>query len=166
MSDTQPSQRAIAIKPEEKPTVEMAPPPAWAIKQTEALHSLGEKLAYGFERVNSDMAVVKNRQEVQAAQMKDLGGEIGRLGERVDKLEGRSETNSTRVKATTEDNIKQDAAIASILIDVAALKETQAAQLAILERLDKIAANPMVRRVAYAVATAALGYLAAKGYLR
>ncbi len=36
-------------------------------------------------------------------------------------------------------------------------------QTAILERLDKIAANPMVRRVAYAVGVIILGYATAKG---
>lgn len=165
MSDTTPSMQSPA-PPAEKPTVAIEPPPAWAI-------ALAEKVNNGFERVNSDMAVVKTRQELHAAQMQDMGGHIGRLDDRVSKLEGRTETNSLRVKTTTENDVKHDAAIGLLVADVANLKEshkaltaTQATQLAILQRLDKVAANPLVRRVAYAVGTAVLGYLAAKGYLR
>lgn len=158
MSDTQPSQRAIA-KPDEKPTVEMAPPPAWAIE-------FRQQMTDGFRVIYSDLDGIKTRQDLHATQVKDLGGEIARVGERVRVLEEARTTNSVRVKSMTEEDAKQDTAIAQLVTDVAALKETQATQLAILVRLDKVAANPMVRRVAYTIATALLGYLAAKGYLR
>lgn len=163
MSDTQTSQKAV--KPDAKETVEMLPPPAYAIRLGELIAKLSESVTLGFERVNSDIAVVKNRQEVQAAQMKDLGSKIGRLGERVDKLEGRTDATSQRVGQESNHNLQQDSAISTIVTDVADLKETQARQLAILERLDKVTANPMVRRVAYAIGALIIGWAVSKGYL-
>lgn len=133
MSDTKSSMSAV--QPDAKPTVEMVPPPAYAIRLGELLSKLGESVTLGFERVNSDIAVVKNRQEVQAAQMKDLGKELGSLGERVDRLEGRTDTNSVRVRSTTDENLKQDSAIATLVADVAGLKTSQAAQTKHLETL-------------------------------
>jgi P-type conjugative transfer protein TrbJ len=44
-----------------------------------------------------------------------------------------------------------------------ALTAMQVKQTAILERLDKVAANPMVRRVAYLIGLAIAGWLASKG---
>lgn len=54
--------------------------------------------------------------------------------------------------------------VATLKADVKNLRETQDTQLAILERLDKVASNPMLRRVLWAVGTAVLSYLASKGW--
>ena len=92
------------------------------------------------------------------------------VGQRVSTLEGaerlreeRARKHSGGIARVSENDSKQDAAIGVLVTDVANLKETQATQLAILRRLDAVAANPMVRRVAYAVAVAVLGYFAATG---
>jgi hypothetical protein len=54
--------------------------------------------------------------------------------------------------------------VRALKVDVKSLRETQDTQLAILERLDKVANNPMLRRVLWAVGTAMLSYLASKGW--
>jgi hypothetical protein len=55
--------------------------------------------------------------------------------------------------------------VATVKDSVSGLTKTQETQLAILTRLDAVAANPMVRRVAYALGTAILLYLASKGWV-
>lgn len=165
MSDTKSSMGVV--RPEPKETVTMEPPPTWAI-------ALAEKVANGFERVNSDMAVVKTRQELQAAQMQDLGGHIGRLDERVSKLEGRTDTASVRVRAESDVNLKQDSVIATLLtrLDVVeANQETAAKERA--ETAAKVAAihdsvvgvikNPKVKFVGRVLFGIAMAYAAAKG---
>lgn len=96
--------------------------------------------------VKTDVATLKDAKEAEAR-----------------KTSGAIRAVSGDVARESQANHDQDAAIANIVTDVAALKETNKTQLAILERLDKVAANPMVRRVAYAVAVAVLGYFAATG---
>ncbi len=154
MSDTKSSMSAV--RPEEKPTVEMGAVPAWAI-------ALSEKVTKGFEGVDTRLTTIEGNQTLQGGQVLDIGRRMTEMERRVGGMEDRQTTNSVRVRSTTDENLKQDSAISSIVVDVASLKETQATQLAILQKLDKVAANPMVRRVAYAVGTATLGYLASRG---
>ena len=47
--------------------------------------------------------------------------------------------------------------------DIDELKAMQVQQMAILARLDKVAANPLVRKVAYGIAMLFLAWLASKG---
>lgn len=161
MSDTQPSQRAPSLKPEEKPTVEMAPPPAWAI-------DLAKRVNEGFSLVDNRLAKVEAelKADIQlvANDLSVVKDRVRLAERRLDDADERAKSNSIRAKSLSEEDAKQDSAIATLVQDVAALKETQATQLAILARLDKVAANPMVRRVAYAAGGAVLAYLAARGH--
>jgi hypothetical protein len=161
MSETQPSQSAV--RPEEKPTVEMAPPPAWAI-------DLAKRVNEGFSLVDNRLAKVEAelKADIQlvANDLSVVKDRVRLAERRLDDADERAKSNSIRVKSESEANLKQDGAISELVTKVDGLEKTQAAQLAILERLDKVAANPVVRRTAYAIATALLGYLAAKGYLR
>lgn len=145
-------------QPPEKKTVEFARPPDWAI-------ALTEKVTTGFAAVESRLDTMETNIEIQGDSVKNIAGRMTSLEARVGRVEERQETNSVRAKSTTETDHQQDAAIAQILVDVQGLKETQTTQLAILHRLDAIAANPMVRRVAYAIGGAVLAYLSAKGML-
>jgi DNA repair ATPase RecN len=77
---------------------------------------------------------------------------------RMDMFEDRGTKHSSGVRHLSETDAKHDAAIAMLHTKVDRLTS-------IAERLDKVAANPMVRRVAYAVGSAILAYLATKGWL-
>jgi hypothetical protein len=71
---------------------------------------------------------------------------------RMDMFEDRGTKHSSGVRHLSETDI--------------AMLHTKVDRLtSIAERLDKVAANPMVRRVAYAVGSAILAYLATKGWL-
>jgi hypothetical protein len=101
--------------------------------------------------VSNDVTIVKDR--VRLVEM------------RLDDHDSRAKRNSERAQGTSKVDMAQDSAIATLLADVSSLKETQATQLAILTKLDAVAANPMVRRVAYAIGAAILAYLASKGWI-
>lgn len=138
-------------RPPEKPTTQLEKVPAWAV-------ALTEKVQHGFSEVKADISLVAN--DVSIA--KDR---IGVVENRVKQLEDRSETNSVRARGASEVDMKHEAVIADIVVKVDSLTKTQETQLAILTRLDAVAANPMVRRVAYAVGAAVLAYLASKGWV-
>lgn len=145
-------------KPPEKPTVQMVRPPDWAI-------ALTEKVTTGFAAVNERLGNVEANIELQGGSVLDVGKRVTLIEERLGKTEERLATNSVRARSASEVDVQHDATIASIVTDVALLKTSQAKQTAILERLDAIAANPMVRRVAYAIGGLILTYLAARGVL-
>lgn len=107
---------------------------------------------------------MRERFEDQANLLMDVGQRVSSLEAAEARREERARKHSGGIARVSENDSKQDAAIGVLVSDVANLKETQATQLAILKRLDAVAANPMVRRVAYAVGGAVLAYLAAKGY--
>ena len=106
-------------------------------------------------------------------EVRTVGSEVKELGNRVGRLE-RHVFGSNPPPAMTEpvvrtlsDHDNDLATLAGQLIAAHAkidrLDTETSKQTAILERLDKVAANPMVRRVAYAVGTLIVGYAAAKG---
>ncbi len=95
---------------------------------------------------------------------------LTRIEERVDEVEGRIGRNSARVQESSKVDLEHEAKLAVEIIarqelasKVDALTETQATQLAILGRLDKVASNPTVKVLAGMIATALLSYLASKG---
>lgn len=127
---------------------------AMRVEQQETAHTLRADI----QLVANDVSLVKQR--------------VSLVERRQDDHEERAKNNSVRARSVTENDSKQDGAIATLVADVSVLKtdvkslrETQGTQLAILERLDKVAANPMVRRVAYAVGSAILVWLTARGWL-
>jgi hypothetical protein len=150
MSETKPS--LSAVRPEEKPTVEMDAAPKWAISLTERVNS-------GF----AEMRVMRHDIDLLVGGISSLKIDVRDLQRWKLASEERQEQHSVRVGRESDHNLQQDSAISKLVTDVASLKETQDTQLTILLKLDKVAANPMVRRVAYAVGTAALGYLTARG---
>lgn len=111
------------------------------------------ELRADIQLVSTDVSIVKDRVRV--------------VEERVRTIEDdrRNDSMPAKVVRVTDNDAKQDAAIALIVTKVDKLEVTQQKQLAILTRLDEVAANPMVRRVAYAVGAALLAYLTARGLL-
>jgi DNA repair ATPase RecN len=90
-------------------------------------------------------------------------GKIGnqrmtRLEVRMDTYEERSQKHSGGLTRGSEVDAKHDAAIADLHTKVDKLTN-------IAERLEALAGNPMVRKVAYALGGAILAYLASKGWL-
>lgn len=86
--------------------------------------------------------------------------------------EERQEKHSGGLQQNSSVNLKQDAAIANAITRlervetaVSSIETKTDRQTVILERLNEVAANPMVRRVAYAVGGAVLAYLTARGWL-
>lgn len=151
-SDTKPSM------PAQPATVELEKPPAWAIALMERVETGFRSQRVDSSLLQSDVTVIKDR--------------IATLETRVKHVEERQDRGSDRVRKESDVNLKQDAALAEVLVTqkahgekLAALTVAQDEQLSILKRLDAVAANPLVRRIAYAVATALLTYLAAKGWV-
>jgi hypothetical protein len=81
----------------------------------------------------------------------------------VAELKGHVIAAKASTRQTSQNDATQDAAIATLTTNVAALTKTQTEQLNILKRLDKVATNPTVVKVAKAVGQGILIYLAAKG---
>lgn len=119
----------------------------------------------GFASVNSRLDTVEANLELQGGSVTDIGKRLTGVEERVHDLETARRDNSMRAKASSAVDLEHDAAIQRLSADVKALAESANAQTAILQRLDKVAANPTVRRVGYALAMALLSYLAAKGWI-
>ncbi len=95
---------------------------------------------------------------------------LTRIEERVDEVEGRIGRNSQRVQESSKVDLDHEAKLATEIVarqelaaKVDALTETQATQLAILGRLDKVASNPTVKVLAGMIATAVLTWLASHG---
>ncbi len=145
-----------AEAPEQPKTAQLAAVPQWAIELTQAMKS-------GIAEVRADVALVSN--------------DLGLLKTRVSIMEGlrteddmRASKYSGGIKSLSTSNAEQDAQLAQeraaredLAKQVAALATSNATQLAILSRLDKVAANPTVKLILFALGTIATGYLASKG---
>lgn len=158
MPDEKFTQPPLGI-PRPKETVQVESPPAWAI-------AIGEKL-------DKLKGTVGANHEIVMHAIDGLRSRVGTLEMWRSDSEERARKHSGGIQKVSVNDASQDAAIASLVVDMAvvkpaveALQVTQTKQLAILEKLDKVAANPMVRRIAYAVGTAVLAWLGAKGLLR
>jgi septal ring factor EnvC (AmiA/AmiB activator) len=95
---------------------------------------------------------------------------LTRIEERVDEVEGRIGRNSQRVQESSKVDLDHEAKLAAEIIarqelasKVDSLTETQATQLAILGRLDKVASNPTIKVLAGMLATALFTWLASHG---
>jgi len=127
------------------------------------LGELDTKVAAGFTNVRADIAVVADDVRVT----KDR---VSNLETRTASLEGRAQTVSERVRGASAADLSHDAKLAAeitareaLAADVATIKSTNEAQLAILARLDKVASNPTVKVVLFLIGTLVTGYLAQKG---
>lgn len=125
MTDTKESMQAQG-QPPEKPTVrDLEVPPAWAI-------SMSEKMESGFRGLRADVSMVAN--------------DVGLLRDRVVVLERakldndeRQAKHSVGFARESKTNEEQNAAIATIITDVASVKEAQAEH---GKKLDALAARP------------------------
>lgn len=122
----------------------------------------------GFRAMRADLSLVAN--EVDTVKER-----IGTLEERTNAIDGWRKNNSERVRGlaeqTSEHDLTHDAKIASEIVARQALEmkvdglvAATSAQTAILQRIERLASNPIVKQAATAIGAAILTWLAAKGY--
>lgn len=142
--------------PPQPKTVELPAVPTWAVELTQSVRE-------GFARTNANLELVSN--------------DLSLVKERVALLESwkiSSETRAARtsdaVRSASQVDVEQAAQLAqeraareALAAKLDALSGTQEAQLAILSRLDKVAANPIVKTLAAMLATAVITWLASHG---
>ena len=100
---------------------------------------------------------VRGDLDICIEQGQTTGQAVARLQQDVEELKAGRRTHSEAVRKESSVNLEQDAAIAALHTKLDRLT-------GIAEKLEKVAANPMVRRIAYAAGGAVLTYLAARGY--
>jgi septal ring factor EnvC (AmiA/AmiB activator) len=143
-------------QPAEKPTTQLPAVPAWAVELTQSVKSGIAELRADVALVSNDLGVVKDRVAILESFRNDQ--------------ETRASRTSARVQQSQATDLEQAAQLAQeraareeLAREVADLTTTQATQLAILTRLDKITSNPTVKVLAGMAATAALTWLATHG---
>ena len=160
MTDTQTSQKAV--RPEAKETVEMPPPPAWAI-------ALSEKVNDGFRAVRADIGLVANdvsilRERVVVIERWQLDTEV-----RIDASSKRAQEPSQHdLELKTEVNAEREAreALAKEVAETKALVvENTEATLAIKKAVVGITTNPKVKTAAKALFYLIVAAAAAKGWV-
>lgn len=134
----------------------------------------GERL----DKIDGRLDNMERTDKLIQGEVQLLGGRVGQLETRVSRLD--SDHAATK-RASMEGDDAQAAALVSAMKihgDALSAHRTEtterldaqdkaiAKMLAILERLDKIAANPMVRRVAYVVGALVLAWAAKQGLLK
>jgi hypothetical protein len=147
-------------KPPEQPTTKEIPK---VDPVMEMLKQLREAQDAGFRTLGADIQLVSNDVTI----VKDR---VGLVEQRVGVLEESRARTSGGVRQLSSHDHEQDAQLAAIITETAAvkkevvdLKESQAVQLAILGRLDKLASNPHVKIILAVLGTAATTWLASKG---
>jgi tetrahydromethanopterin S-methyltransferase subunit G len=100
---------------------------------------------------------IGRKQERQEQDIRDLKSDTSR------RFDSEREESKSTMAAIVAHVDKSAEAFRAKAADIDELKEMQVKQTAILERLDKVAANPLVRKVAYAIGVMILMWLASKG---
>lgn len=106
---------------------------------------------------------IEHNVEMLLEDSRDTKLRLTRLEGRVDGYEVRAEKHSGGLARASKTDEGHAAAIAHLVGEVSELKASQATQTAILERLDAIAKNPLVKQIATVLATAFLSWAAMKG---
>lgn len=151
--------------PDYKPTAQIEKPPAWAI-------SIMERMNTGFASLERRLDLVESNVDITGSTVRELSSRVTRVEDWRLAVDDRINRHSGGTRQLSQNDGKQDAAIANAITRlervetaVSSIETKTDRQTAILERLNDVAANPMVRRVAYAVGGAVLAYLTARGWL-
>lgn len=134
-------------------------------------------ITQGFAKVNSSLDTVvqeqikqNTQQVIQTAQIEEIRQDIGALDSRVAAVESRAGRTSFRIREVSQTDLEQStqlnkeiAAREALAAEMEALKQTNAIQLNILNRLDKITQNPLLKTLATMLLTAFITWLAARG---
>lgn len=132
--------------------------PAWAAELSKSFKENLHAIRVDVHLISNDLRLVKDRLQIAE--------------ERISQQDVDGRSRSDRVRSESEVNLKQSAAIASLIEKGDKLERSLAevhrktdAQTAILVRLESVAANPIVRKIAYAVAGAFLAYAIQRGWI-
>lgn len=146
----------MSDQPAEKPTTQLPAVPAWAVELTTTVKAGIAELRADVALVSNDLGVVKDRVAILESFRNDT--------------EARASRTSAGVKNLSTSNAEQDAQLAqermareALAEKVDSLTATQATQLSILVRLDKVTSNPTVKVLAGMAATALITWLATHG---
>lgn len=107
--------------------------------------------------LTEEVQKLSRKQERMDQDIRDLKNETNR------RFDSEREESKSTMAAIVKHVDQSAAAFREKAADIDELKEMQVKQTAILERLDKVAANPLVRKVAYGIAMLILMWLASKG---
>ncbi len=129
------------------------------------IEQLASDLRTGFAALEKRLDAMDATLNTQGATVQDVVARLSRLETRQDAVEDRQEGSNMRYQKMSEIDTRHETSITALALDVTSLKATQETQLSILRRLDAVAANPMIRKIAYAIGGAVLAYLAGKGWL-
>lgn len=127
------------------------------------VRDLKTEISHGVQVIDSRLDAIEANQDLQREAVRAIASRVSDASERLDRIELRQNNNSIRVAASSDIDLQHDAAIAKLILDLEALTKTQNTQLAILQKLEKVSENPLLRKVAYALGMALLAYLASKG---
>jgi hypothetical protein len=156
MSDTKES---MPVQP--KTTVQLEAPPPWAIE-------MSKRMADGFAGLDDRLDAVEQNVKILADDKRVANDRLSRLETwRDNEVNSRLNTNSERAKSVTENDAKQDAAIGTLVADVATLKTDVAELKKTLGDVKKLVTgffeDPRVRFVGKLIFVLATGYAAARG---
>lgn len=145
MSDTQTSQKAVAGKPEEKPTVKMEPPPSWAIE-------LSKRVAEGFASVEARLDTVETNVTILVDDKRSVNDRLSRIETwKENEVNTRLSANSERVRGESSVNLKQDQVIAEVLTKVNALADKPDTTELVIGEIKSAAKTPLGQKVIGAV---------------
>lgn len=147
MGETKPSQ--AAVKPEEKPTVQMGAAPQWGL-------AILDKVAEGFSKVDTRLTTIEANQALQGGQVLDIGRRMTAIESRVGGLEGRAESHSLRVGRESDVNLKQDAVLAEVLTKVNAIEAKPDTTDRLITEVKDAAKTPMGQKIVGAALTVLL----------
>lgn len=137
-------------------------PPAWA-------QTLQASVTKGLETLTSKVDILSENVELLQHDAKDTRLRLGRMERELDEVKDRQANASMRVRAESDVNLKQDSAIAEILVKVESIEQKTDAQTAILSRLESgakaLIRHPKVQLAGGIIWTALLMYAASKGWV-
>ena len=162
---------------DEKSTVELPAPPAWAIELSTRMQESMAKVQASVESVEGRLDKMQAAVDGLIESDKSLAARVVRGETRQDEFEQWRARASERAKQPSQLDLEQSAQIAATKVAhdqlaeqvktqggaIASLMQKTDAQTVILERLDKLTANPTVKLFAHAVVVAFLYWLASHG---
>ncbi len=143
--------------PESKKTTQLAPVPEWAIELTKSMKEGFRQTNANIDLVSTDLSIVKDRVAIIESWKNDSETRMTRTSGRV--------TQASQVDMEQAAQLAQErAARESLAAEVASIKAETSSQTLLLAQLLKLTEKPVVKLVATAIGSAALSWLAAKGY--
>jgi hypothetical protein len=142
--------------PSQPTTVQLPAVPPWAIELTKSVKTGIAELRADVALVSNDLGIVKDRVTILESRRNDDDARAARISGGVRNL---STTDAEQSAQLAQERAAREA----LATKVDELATTNVTQLAILTRLDKVASNPTVKLLMFAIGTIVTGWLAGKG---